>query len=410
MGWDGSGSRAPEALLVAPAAILEGLPDAVVAAASDGRIVFANVLAEQLFGWPHGMLVGQPVETLWPERMRERYVRNMQLYFATNHPLRFSIEAWGLRRDGSEFVGEMSWGIVESSAGRLLLAIGRDITERRTADERLRAVSALGERALAGEDPAALGGEAVRLLVGSLPLAGARIRLAGGKVLAAIGSSEHAGVRLAIGEGDKLLLVAQNKLSDAEMGLARNVANILTNALARLRREERMRHTALRDPLTGLANRTLLQERLEHARARSQREGGTSGVLFIDIDEFKAINDAHGHAAGDAVLIELSKRLSAAVRPGDTVARIGGDEFVVCCEQIDESSIVALADRLQRAIRTPLTVAEKPHAISASIGIALGSTPGAALLDEADAALYKAKAGGGDRARLFGHRAREDQS
>ena len=101
-------------LLLAPAPILEGLPDAVVAAARDGRIVFVNALAEELFGYPREELLGRPVQTLWPDRLQQRYIRNMQLYFATEHPLRFSTEVWGLRRDGSEFVGEMSWGIVET--------------------------------------------------------------------------------------------------------------------------------------------------------------------------------------------------------------------------------------------------------------------------------------------------------
>ena len=85
---------APDPLLVAPAAVLEGLPDAVVAAARDGRIVFVNALAEELFGYTKQELLGKPVETLWPERVRERYIRNMDLYFATEHPMRFSTAAW----------------------------------------------------------------------------------------------------------------------------------------------------------------------------------------------------------------------------------------------------------------------------------------------------------------------------
>src|ERR1044072_21911 len=113
-------------LLLAPAGVLEGLPDAVVAASSEGTIVYVNHLAEDLFGYPRKELVGRPVHVLWPERVRERYTTNMQLYFATEHPLRFSTEVWGLRRDGSEFMGEMSWGIVETAAGKLLLAIARD--------------------------------------------------------------------------------------------------------------------------------------------------------------------------------------------------------------------------------------------------------------------------------------------
>src|SRR5262245_31912457 len=117
--------------LIAPAAILEGLPDAVVAIAADGRIVFVNALAEELFGYARTELLGEPVQMLWPDSVRARYTRNMELYFATRHPLRFSTEARGLRRDGSQFIGEMSWGIVATDGGPLLLAIGRDISERR---------------------------------------------------------------------------------------------------------------------------------------------------------------------------------------------------------------------------------------------------------------------------------------
>src|SRR5207253_2256417 len=152
--------------------------------------------AEELFGYPRQELVGQPVQTLWPERVRARYTRNMQLYFEESHPLRFSIEAWGLRRDGSEFVGEMSWGIVETTAGPLLLAIGRDVSERRAAETRLRALAAMGERALAGADPANLAAEAVELLRSALPVTSAEVRRDGGVRLASFGPSSEGGLRL----------------------------------------------------------------------------------------------------------------------------------------------------------------------------------------------------------------------
>ncbi len=192
----------PERLLLDHAAILEGLPDAVVAAASDGRIVFVNGLAEELFGYPRTELVGRPVQVLWPERVRERYTDNMRLYFATEHPLRFSTEAWGLRRDGSEFVGEMSWGIVNTTAGPLLLAIGRDISERLAAEERLRAVATLGERALAGADPADLAADAVELMRSMMPIEGAAVRLGDGGALASSGPTSEAAIRLPIAAGD----------------------------------------------------------------------------------------------------------------------------------------------------------------------------------------------------------------
>jgi diguanylate cyclase (GGDEF)-like protein/PAS domain S-box-containing protein len=388
-------------LLVAPAAVLEGLPDAVVAAARDGRIVFVNALAEELFGYPRHELLGQPVHVLWPERVRERYMRNMDLYFATEHPLRFSTAAWGLRRDGSEFIGEMSWGIVETSAGSLLLAVGRDISEQRAAEARLRAVAAMGERALAGADPADLAFEAIERLRKLLPVAAAEVRLAGGAALASHGPDPEAGLRFAIGTGDELLVAPARPLVEEELSFVRAVAHTLATALARLRDEERMRHEAVHDPLTGLANRTLLRDRLEHALARSERETHATAVLFVDLDNFKQVNDAHGHAAGDAALVELGRRLQTAVRPGDTIARLGGDEFVALCEDVTEEAALAVARRLLEAIRLPFTAAGVEHQLSASVGIALGHSHPDALLANADAATYRAKAAGRGRIELY---------
>src|SRR3954469_22872794 len=397
-----AGDDALDELLLAPAGVLEGLPDAVVAASAGGTIVYVNHLAEDLFGYPGHELVGRPVHVLWPERVRQRYTTNTQLYFATEHPLRFSTEAWGLRRDGSEFVGEMSWGIVETEAGKLLLAIGRDISERRAADRRLRAVAAMGERGLAGADPRDLAAEAVELMRVTLPVAGAQVRLGDGTVLAADGTSERGDVRLGIGDASELVVALERELKDEELVFLRTIANTMATALERLRGEERMRHEAVHDPLTGLANRTLLRDRLEHALARSEREEGmATGVLFVDLDNFKQVNDAYGHAAGDAVLVELGRRLRMAVRPADTVARLGGDEFVVVCEEVDAETALALGDRLLAAIRAPLTVDDVEHRLTASIGVALGRTDPDALLGDADAAVYRAKGAGRGRVELF---------
>jgi len=388
-------------LLVAPAAVLEGLPDAVVAAASDGRIVFVNAVAEELFGYPRRELLGQPVQTLWPERVRERYTRNMELYFATEHPMRFTIAAWGLRRDGSEFIGQMSWGVVETNAGSLLLAVGRDISDQRAAEARLRAVAAMGERALAGADPADLANEAIGQLQNLLPVTAAEVRLADGSALATYGPVPDTGMRLTIGAGGELFVAPSRGLSEEELSFVRAVAHTLASGLARLRDEERMRHEAVHDPLTGLANRTLLRDRLEHALARFERDRGETAVLFVDLDNFKQVNDAHGHAAGDAALVELSRRLQTAVRPGDTIARLGGDEFVALCEHVDEESALAVGRRLLDALRLPFTAGGVEHELSASIGIALGHSDADLLLANADAATYRAKAAGRGRIELF---------
>jgi diguanylate cyclase (GGDEF)-like protein/PAS domain S-box-containing protein len=356
--------------------------------------VFVNARAEELFGYSRAELVGRPVRQLWPERVRERYARNMELYFSEPHPLRFTTEAWGLRRDGSEFVGEMAWGVVNTTGGPLLLAIGRDISERRTEEARIRAVAAIGERALEGADATNLAREAVELLPTRLPVLGAEIRQGDGSTLARVGTSSGANVRLPLGGGDELLVAAERELGLEEMHLVRAIAGTLGIALTHLRDEERIRHEALHDPLTGLPNRTLLRDRLDRALARSIRDGGATGVLYVDLDNFKQVNDTGGHAAGDAVLVELGRRLQGAIRPTDTVARIGGDEFVVVCEQVDEQAALALGHRLGQAIEEPLLLGELEHRLTASIGLAVGRSDPEALLRRADAALYGAKARG----------------
>ena len=204
-------------------AIVKGLPDATVASGPDGRIVFANTLAGELFGYASDELVGRHVQVLWPERVRERYLRDMRLYFATEHPLRFSTEAWGLRADGSEFVGEMSWGIVETAMGPLLLAIGRDVSERRASERRLRAVAAIGERALAGAGLHELATDAVEQLRHTLPLARSELRVPGGEVLVFGGDPAGAGLRLELGAEDEFVTWFRRVISDEETSFVRAV-------------------------------------------------------------------------------------------------------------------------------------------------------------------------------------------
>src|SRR3954470_14753019 len=400
-------------------AVLEGLPDATVATGRDGRIVFVNAHAETLFGYEHDELLGKPVQTLWPERVRRRYTRNMELYFATEHPLRFTLRADGLRRDGTEFVGEMSWGIVETEAGPVLLAIGRDMTAHREAMARLQrqsrqvaAVAALGERALSGADVCDLASEAVERMRETLPVLKRVEVQRDGAVLAAWGEDGGEVARFEIAVGEDVfgeIAFEGSELGDDEENFVRGVANVLATAMGRLRGEERMRHDALHDPLTGLANRALCRERLIHALARTGRDEGAACVLFIDLDDFKAVNDLYGHAVGDALLIGLSRRLVATVRPADTVARLGGDEFVVVCEDVDEHTAISLAGRPTEALHEPLEIDGIEHRLSASIGIALGAAGRRdpdALLADADAAAYRAKAEGRGRVEVFDVRLR----
>ncbi|RKS80489.1 diguanylate cyclase (GGDEF)-like protein [Motilibacter peucedani] len=153
-------------------------------------------------------------------------------------------------------------------------------------------------------------------------------------------------------------------------------------------------HQATHDTLTGLPNRALLTDRLEHAVARAARHPGVLAVLFIDLDHFKLANDTYGHGFGDALLVQVVARLSAAIRPEDTLARFGGDEFVLLCEELhsaDEASVIA--GRLLRALEEPVLVEGRTLRQSASLGLAVAGpgTDSSTLLSEADAALFLAK-------------------
>ncbi len=170
--------------------------------------------------------------------------------------------------------------------------------------------------------------------------------------------------------------------------------------------EEQLAHQAFHDPVTNLANRALFVERVRHAIGRARREDRELGVMFLDIDDFKTINDSLGHGAGDAALIDVAKRLSASIRSGDTAARFGGDEFVVLLEDLEGSeAAVEVAERVLEDMRQPLTVAGKELAVRGSIGISImkgTSSIGAdELIRDADAAMYIAKRDGKGSYRLF---------
>ncbi len=170
--------------------------------------------------------------------------------------------------------------------------------------------------------------------------------------------------------------------------------------------EEQLAHQAFHDPVTNLPNRALFVERVRHAISRARRESGELGVIFLDIDDFKTINDSLGHGAGDAALIDVAKRLSLSIRSSDTAARFGGDEFVVLFEDLDGTeTAVEVAERILEDLRQPLMVAGKELVVRGSIGISILEGDSSASADElirdADAAMYIAKRDGKGGYRLF---------
>ncbi len=167
--------------------------------------------------------------------------------------------------------------------------------------------------------------------------------------------------------------------------------------------EARLAHQATHDALTGLPNRTLLLDRLAQAMHRRVRTGGEVVVLFLDLDDFKVVNDGLGHAAGDEMLVEAAHRLRRCVRPSDTVARLGGDEFVLVCELDRPHEVAALCDRVLSALATPVRIAGRTLVMSGSLGVVIGDDDqeAADLLRDADLAMYRSKTDGRGRSTLF---------
>ncbi|NAZ86500.1 diguanylate cyclase domain-containing protein [Kineococcus indalonis] len=222
------------------------------------------------------------------------------------------------------------------------------------------------------------------------------------------GRDAHWHAEVQHGEGEVWLELAASAWPTwREDGRAGEVAAVVQVVDVTQRRlvQRKLREAALHDALTGLPNRTLLEDRLRHALGAASRSGRRVALLYCDLDDFKPVNDTGGHAAGDHVLIGVAQRLGAAVRPGDTVARLGGDEFAVVCPDLpDASAAEAVAERIVAAMAEPFRVAgwEFPVGISVGLSIAARGADAHRVLQEADAAMYEAKAGKGERGRAPG--------
>jgi diguanylate cyclase (GGDEF)-like protein len=199
-------------------------------------------------------------------------------------------------------------------------------------------------------------------------------------------------------------------LDSDSMAAAQTLANVATAYLlnARTREEahqssDHMRHLASHDALTGLPNRMLLLQRIDHAAERARRSHAPAAVLFIDLDRFKSVNDTYGHDIGDELLRAVAVRLGDVVRPGDTLARVYGDEFVLLCEDLrDQSDVDRVAERIQQSFDPPYVLDGVSISISASVGVAYagpGDLVSGALIADADQAMYQAK-----RESAFGRR------
>ncbi len=410
-------------------AILDSALDGVITIDHAGRVVEFNAAAERTFGYRHDDVVGREIaDLIVPERLREAHRRALDRW-SDEAPstergalLGKRIEVPAVDSSGREFPVEMSISRLELDGAPVFTATLRDISERKEAEAKLLEAETR-YRALVEQLPLITYIDALDDASSNIYTSPQVYDLLGytteewqndpdlfvatlhpedrDRVLAAHADSRARAAPLTIEyrliardgrtvwlrDGSSILLDGDGK-PHARQGYLLDITD-------RRMAEEQLRHQAFHDPLTGLPNRALFADRTEHAvlvRGRSVELG--VGVLFLDLDDFKTVNDSLGHASGDTLLRAVGIRLVDALRPGDTVARFGGDEFAVLLEDLTSHEEAALvAERIADVLRVPFVVDGREMFITASIGIAFGHDA-EELLRSADVAMYRAKAAG----------------
>jgi diguanylate cyclase (GGDEF)-like protein/PAS domain S-box-containing protein len=405
--------------------VLDTAGDAFIGIDSKGRVTGWNAAATVTFGWTPREVMGEDlVDVLVPEPHRASYRAELsELYATGRHRLPDGpMQVTALTRHGRELPVELSVSAMRWRGGYHVNAFVRDITDRvRAADELTQAERRFRVAFDSAPEPMALTG--LDADVGRLSRVNAALcdllgysaeqleertlsdvahpddrgstdelvtQMASGRL-----SATTAEVRFLHADGHAVWVeLSTNVIKDADDRPMYAVTQI-DDVTDRRAETERLNALALQDTLTGLANRLLLTDRLTQAVIRTSRSFRTLAVLLCDLDGFKPVNDAHGHAAGDAVLKEVAIRIRGAVRPADTVARLGGDEFVILCEDLEDThSPELIAQRINEALQEPFHVGAAEVRIGISVGMAMGEGPGLsadAMLAEADADMYQRK-------------------
>jgi len=410
-------------------ATLELASDAFVEVDADDRIVSWNRSAEVIFGWSRDEAIGRSLaQTIVPESMRSRHLAALRSFMAgdpdTGHLVGRRIELSGLRRNAEEFPLELTLGATRIGGRMLAHAFLRDISRRkadelalRAGAERLRTVTDNAPAMIAYIDrdlryrfqnraytdwfniaPGALLGVRVPDVWDEATYA--QLQPVIDRVLA----GHRATVEYSLpGRAGPLWFYASLVPDVSEDGGVAGFYLFAQDVTERKQLYERIEHEATHDPLTGLPNRRALMHRLHEAMARSRRHGRPMAVLFMDLDDFKQMNDTLGHEFGDAVLRHFADTIRATVRDTDYVARLAGDEFVMVLEDLDPARERAshIGQTLLERLALDQEIQGVAVRLSASIGVALHEgrdeeTP-QELLQRADAAMYRAKAVGRQR-------------
>ena len=410
--------------------VVETSGDAFVGMDAAGLISDWNRAAESLFGWTRAEAIGRRLsDTIIPLRYRAAHDQGVARYFDTGEAVVFGqrIELHSLHRDGHETPVELSIWPVRAGGTVEFNAFVHDISERRQAQAATERFEIAFDDAPIGMVLSDAGGRFVQANRAYRDMLGyAEDELVEMTFADITPDEEHAATtelfeRLLAGElrshrfetrcihADGHLvwvLLSASAVPSAE-GTVGYLIVQLEDISDRKAAETELARRALHDPLTGLANRSLLMDRLRQAIARAQRDDTCFALMFLDLDHFKRVNDTLGHGAGDQLLCTIADRLVASLRPFDTSVRLGGDEFVVLCERGGEDEARALAGRVVAAVHAPCTLGAEEVRVTASVGVvmagpALVDAPG--LLREADSAMYRAKRGGRARSEVVDRR------
>ncbi len=395
--------------------LTDAAADAVIGADDSGRIVSWNPAATRIFGLTEDEALGTPLHDLLADDGLGRPVHD-------GVPVRIA----GRRTDGSTFPAELSIATYEDAGRAWHTAFIRDITERLAAETRgaehesryrdlVEHLPGVIYRAKVGRwAPIIYISRHLEILLGYTPdewigVAGAweeHINPADLERVLAEDESEAgapAGTakgadreyRMRTRDGREIWVRDHADLERDADGTPVAWNGFLTDITERKHLESELLRLAFHDPLTGLANRALLNDRVAHAIARHQREPGMLGMLMVDVDDFKRVNDAHGHDAGDRMLVAVAERLGACVRADATIARLGGDEFAILLEGLtDDTAARVVAQRVVRAFDRPLRMEGATISGRVSVGVAVdvtGKRPASWLLRSADTAMYEAK-------------------
>jgi diguanylate cyclase (GGDEF)-like protein/PAS domain S-box-containing protein len=403
------------------AALLASVGQAVIAIDPQGLILYWNKAAEDMYGWSEAEALNKQLAVLVPSASPEKL---RDLIKASVEGIGWTGDLLSQRRDGTVFPVLATQTPMFDERGELkaLIGVSTDISERKKAEKAAQERSAIVESTPDGVLTVGLDGTILTWNRGAEELYGYGPEEIIGKNMSLFDTDTgeerlSSMAMIALGETVRDFEIVRRRrdgsLVDVSLtgspiygddGNVVGVASIGRDITDRKRLERELSRQAVHDSLTGLPNRALLADRLNQALAGAARRDAPVSVLFLDLDQFKTINDANGHLVGDELLIEVAARLGTAIRPSDTLARFGGDEFVVVCEDADVDEAQHVADRLAAALKHPIKVGGSLQYVSASIGIAVSPPLEAdpnALLRYADTAMYEAKARGRARSRVF---------